>query len=105
MGSVCLSITFLVNFSTGFTHPPIKWAIMDGFWILRCLKKRFDFLILNTILKLAIFGNIWKYLAIFGNIWQYVAICGNIWQYLAIFGNIWKYLANIAKYFQILPNI
>ena len=26
----------------GFTDPHIKWAIMDGFWILRCLRKRID---------------------------------------------------------------
>ena len=49
---------------------------MDGFWILRCLKKRFDVL----ILKLAIFVNIC--LAIFRNIWQYFAIFGNNGQIL-----------------------
>ena len=48
--SVCLWVTFLGPFSTGFIQG-IKWAIMDGFWILRCLKKRFDVLILNTISK------------------------------------------------------
>ena len=53
---------------------------MDGFWILKCLKKRFDIL----IMKLAILGNIC--LAIFGNIWQYIEMFGNIWQYLYITG-------------------
>ena len=33
---------------------------MDGFWILRCLKKRFDVLILNTISKFSKTKNLTK---------------------------------------------
>ena len=39
-----------------FGQVVIKWAIMDGFWILRCLKKRFDLpvkMVLSKVVPLA----------------------------------------------------